>query len=214
MSEQQIRGWLSRATRLLMDGGWAGTGLVGVSSVALSLLTSCGGSEEPVQYPQQQPQQQTAPVQPVATAAPAPAPDPAATTVQPLSPADEVALKAAIEARAATEARGMKPAGAFFGGVSPAGGQVESPQVMIDLGKCYSVIAQGGMGVTELDIQIQAVMVLPFIQNPTVAVDNSTGNMASISPCWTNSYPAGFPGKVVLKATSGSGPVGAMLYVK
>ena len=139
---------------------------------------------------------------------------PAPAAAQPLSPADEAALKAAIEARAATEAKGMKPAGEFFGGVAPAGGTVESPQMMIDLGKCYSVIAQGGMGVTELDIQLQAVSVLPFIQSPTVAVDQTTGNMAAISPCWTNNYPAGFPGKVVLKATAGSGPVGAIVYVK
>jgi len=58
------------------------------------------------------------------------------------------------------------------------------------------------------------VSLLPFIQSPTVAVDQTTGAMAAISPCWKNGFPAGFPGKVVLKVTAGSGPVGGMLYVK
>ena len=101
----------------------------------------------------------------------------------------------------------MKPAGEAFGGNVPAGGQFESPQMMIDLGKCYTVIAQGGPGLTEVDVQLAVAVPVPAIPTPVVAVDNTTGINAAISPCWKNAYPVGFPGKVVLKATGGSGPI-------
>ena len=85
---------------------------------------------------------------------------------------------------------------------------------MIDLGKCYTVIAQGGNGVTEVNVEIQAAQLLPPLQAPVVAVDATTGPAAAITPCWKNAYPIGFPGKVVVKAAGGAGPVAAQLYVK
>ena len=154
----------------------------------------------------------------------APPPDAAATS-QDAAPVPEAAppptfdevtkaqLGAQIEARAKTEAQWMKPVGEVFGGVAQEGGQVESPVFQIDLGKCYSVVAQGGLGVTEVDIQLKGAQVIPGMQ-PTLAVDNTTGPAAAITPCWKNGFPVGFPATVTLVVRGGSGPVAARVYAK
>ncbi len=141
----------------------------------------------------------------------APVPDPA-----PPPTFDEVTksqLSAQIAERAKTEAQWMQPVGEVFGGVAETGGHVDSAVFQIDLGKCYTVIAQGGLGVTELDIQLKGAQVLPGMQ-PTLAVDNTTGAAAAITPCWKNGFPVGFPATVSLVVRGGSGAVAAQVYVK
>ena len=107
----------------------------------------------------------------------------------------------------------MKPVGEVFGGMASAEQPVKSPVFQIDLQKCYTVIAQGGMGITELDIQLKGAELVPGVQM-THAVDNTVGPAAAITPCWKNTYPAGFPAEVTLVARGGSGPVAARVYVK
>jgi hypothetical protein len=183
-------------------------------------VSGCGGGEEEVKYPDQQQQQQQPYAQPqpqpTQTAAPAPTqttpPPPAAP--QPLDATTQAALAAAITARAPTEAKGLKPLGEVFGMNVPAGGQAESPQFMVDLNKCYGVIAEGGLGVTEVDVQIVPAIQIPGLAAATVAVDNTTGPKAAINPCFKNTYPIGFPAKVVLKATGGNGPIAAQIFMK
>jgi hypothetical protein len=124
------------------------------------------------------------------------------------------AMQDFIRERAKKEARGMKPHGDFFSGVVEEGGTVEQT-IMIDTGKCYGVIAMGGPGVGELDIQIQAKPGLPIpLPGPVIAVDSNTGPEAAVSPCWKNPFPLAFPAVVVLKATRGRGPIGGQTFVK
>jgi hypothetical protein len=137
-----------------------------------------------------------------------------AVTPGPLDLATQTALDAAIELRAKNkDAKFMKQQGPVFGAVVAQGGSTESAVTMIDLGKCYSVVAQGGPGVTELDIQIVATTPIAGIA-PVVAVDNTAGPEAAITPCWKNSFPVGFPAKVVLTARGGTGAVAGKIYVK
>jgi hypothetical protein len=171
--------------------------------------------EQQTQYP---PQTVYVPDAGATTTPPPPPPpsDAAAATDGPL-PLDLIttqALQASIKERAKKEARGLKPQGDFFGGVVQEGGSAQQT-IMIDSGKCYGVVAQGGTGITELDIQIQArpgfTVPLP---GPVIAVDSTSGPQAAVSPCWKNPFPLGFPAVVVIKATRGGGPVGAQIFVK
>lgn len=210
-SQCNLRHWVRSAITLCT--------LTAAGSLALVAVAGCGGSDEEVKYPDQQqqpyaqPQPQPQPT-PTQTAAPAPTTPPPPAAPQPLDAATQATLAAAITARAPTEAKGLKPLGEVFGMNVPAGGQAESPQIMIDLNKCYGVIAEGGLGLTEVDIQIVPAIQIPGLAAATVAVDNTTGPKAAINPCFKNTYPIGFPAKVLLKATGGSGPIAAQIFVK
>ena len=219
MFEQRAVGSSQCTFRHLVRSATALCALTAAGSLALAGVAGCGGSDEEVKYPDQQQQTYAQPQpqpQPTQTAAPAPTQTtPAAPAApQPLDAATQATLAAAITARAPTEAKGLKPLGEVFGANVPAGGQAESPQFMVDLNKCYGVIAEGGLGVTEVDIQIVPAIQIPGLAAATVAVDNTTGPKAAINPCFKNTYPIGFPAKVVLKATSGSGPIAAQIFMK
>ncbi|MBN2195937.1 MAG: hypothetical protein JW751_24175 [Polyangiaceae bacterium] len=156
----------------------------------------------------------TAPLVPVA---PPPAVTPSASAAsEPVPVFDEatkLALGAMIDARATKEAPGMKPVGELFGGAVPSGGQVESPLFMVEQAKCYIVLAQAGLGVTELDIKLLggAGLVAPGFE-PILAVDNTSGSAAAITPCWRPLL--GGPSKVSLLARTGAGAVAAKIYAK
>jgi len=154
-----------------------------------------------------------APVQDAGTTTPDAAPVPEAAPEPTFDEVTKAQLAAQIAERAKTEAPGMKPVGEVFGGVAKDGGTVESAVFQIDLAKCYSVVAQGGLGVSELDIQLKGAQILPGMQ-PTLAVDNTSGPSASINPCWKNGFPVGFPATVSLVVRTGSGPVAAQIFVK
>lgn len=148
---------------------------------------------------------------PTTTATATTAPPPA--TAAPLDDATKLALAAMIDARAPKEAAGMKPIGEAFGGSAAAGGQVDSPVFMVEQAKCYVVLAQGGLGVTELDIKLLGgAGLVPAGLEPTLAVDNTAGASAAIAPCWKPLI--GGPAKVALVARGGSGPVAARIYAK
>ncbi len=217
MFEQREVGSSQCTVRHLVRSAFALCALTAAGSLALAGVSGCGGGDEEVKYPDQQ-QQNYAQPQPTATQTAAPAPaetaPPPPATPQPLDAVTQAALAAAITARAPTEAKGLKPVGEVFGMTVPAGGQAESPQFMVDLNKCYGVIAEGGLGLTEVDIQIVPAIQIPGLQAATVAVDNTTGPKAAINPCFKNTYPIGFPAKVLLKATGGSGPIAAQIFMK
>lgn len=196
---------------------------IGLMFAALAPLAvlgpGCKKKQEEVQYPPQ-PAQVFVPEGGASSASPpdaVPPPDAAAVGDGGPQPLDLVTMQAMqdfIKARARKEARGMKPSGDFFGGVVEEGGSVEHT-MMIDSGRCYSVLAMGSPGVAELDIQIQAKPGLPVpLPGPIIAVDSNTGPEAAVSPCWKNPFPLSFPAVVVLKATRGRGPVGGQVYVK
>jgi hypothetical protein len=68
--------------------------------------------------------------------------------------------------------------------------------------------------VTEVNIEMKPAQAIPAIQMPTVAVDNTTGPQAAITPCWENGFGIGFPAVVSLKAAGGSGPIAGQIYFK
>jgi hypothetical protein len=179
---------------------------------AMASVPSCKSKEKPVHYPPP----------PAQDAAPPPPPPPAADAAPPvqdaatneLDPLTLQTLQARVTERAKKDAKGMKPVSGFFGAVVAEGGSVEQT-IMIDTGRCYGVVASGEAGVLELDIEIQAKPGLPVpLPGPIIAVDSSQGPEASVSPCWKNTFPLGFPAAVVLKATRGQGPIGGQIYVK
>lgn len=206
--------------RVVTRGRWAA--LVAASTVLL--LWSCkkkGGDE--IQYPQGTP---TATTPGMTATAPATTPSmaptaPPPTAAQPLDAGNAAALGAAIDARAATEAKGMTPEGTLIGGIVPAGGQVDSGLIYLDMNKCYGVIAQGGMGVTDIDVRIEArwelagLPVPPQLSGFALAVDATTTPSTSGSiMCYTNTWITAVPAAIVVQAKGGSGPVAAKVYKK
>ncbi|MCA9630424.1 MAG: hypothetical protein KC766_22290 [Myxococcales bacterium] len=203
-----------RAKQLLSIGAWLGVGAL--------VVVGCRKKEE-VEYPPPNPsasatQTATAPptsTVPSATATPdaGPPPPPQPVELDPLTLEDMGKL---IKKRVFKQAPyPMKAVDKPFGAVLQEGQTYEVP-LMVAGGKCYSVIAQGGTGIVELDIEIKLEPIpnLPLPINPTFAVDSTGGPEAAITPCVKNVLPSGIPGKVVLKATRGSGPVAAQVFMK
>ncbi|MEZ4226654.1 MAG: hypothetical protein R3B13_37245 [Polyangiaceae bacterium] len=188
---------------------------VGLLVLGAAIAQACKKKEQPIEYPSAQPT-------PTPTPTPTPAPTPTSTATAQL-PGDggPVALDATttaildevIKRKAKTDAPYMKRVGTIFGATVAEGGRFEQT-IMIDPGKCYSVIAVGGAGIEEVDLEIQARAPIPGLPGATIAVDNSMGREASIKPCWKNALPAGFPATVVMKATRGTGALGGQVFVK
>ncbi len=197
-----------------------GLGALGIA-VAFALGAGCK-KEKPVQYPTTPPQSYTADAAPAPDAMPAPVADAAPMDAAPAADAgpqgvDMVtlpALEAAIKGRAPKEARYMKKEGDLFSGVVQQGGQIQQ-QFMIQPHKCYAVLAQGGPGVTDVSVQITAKPMagLP-LPSAVIAVSNTTGVAAAITPCWKNAFPVAFPATAVVTAKTGAGALAAQVYVK
>lgn len=199
--------------------------VLGVSGAAVAFALGAGcKKEKPVEYPQTPPQSYAGDAAPAPEAGAMPAPDAGAPAPdaapavdagpQGLDMVTQQMLEAEIKKRAPKQARYMKKEGELFGGVVQQGGQVEQ-QFMIQPHKCYAVLAQGGPGVTEVDVQITAKPMagLP-LPSAVIAVDNTTGPAGAITPCWKNAFPVAFPATAVIKASGGAGAVAAQIYVK
>jgi hypothetical protein len=184
---------------------------LGVLSVAMSCK-----KEEEVQYPPSPPQDYTQDAGAPGPGDAAPAADAVAADAAPpgLDLITQQQLDQSIAARARKEAKGMKAEGEAFSGMVQAGGAIESP-LMIHPRKCYAVVAEGGTGVQEVDIQIMARPgVTVQLPGPIIAVDSTQGPQASVSPCWKNPFPIAFPASVTVKASQGAGALMARVYVK
>lgn len=157
--------------------------------------------------------------QPVATVTPTPTAT--ATATQPSAQATPIpALAAAaatpvVQGMAMQEAPGMQPDGGPFAGQFQEGQTLEQA-FNISPGKCYTVVA-ASVGIQELDIQLLA-QPLPGAPPVPLAQDSTTGPTAVLggkaNGCWKNPTPLGGPGKIVLKATKGSGLAVAQVYIK
>lgn len=148
---------------------------------------------------------------PAPTTAPAPSASGSAATPLPLGAA---AVTPLLQGMGASEAPNMKPDGSAFAGQFQEGQTLEQP-FNIQPGKCYTVVG-ASVGITELDIQIvaQAAPLPPVV----LAQDDTTGPSATLggkkSGCWKNATPLAAPGKVILKATKGSGMAAAQVFSK
>lgn len=202
------------AKQLLSVGAWLAIGAL--------VVVGCRKKEE-VEYPPPNPsasatQTATAPptnTVPTTTATPDAGP-PAPPEPVALDPLTLEEMGKLIKKRVTKQAPyPMKAVDAPFGAVLAEGQTYEVP-LMVAGGKCYSVIAQGGPGIVELDIEIKLEPIpnLPLPINPIFAVDSTGGAEAAITPCVKNVLPSGIPGKVILKATRGAGPVAAQVFMK
>lgn len=113
-----------------------------------------------------------------------------------------------------SEAPGMQPDGSSAAGQCSEGQTFEMP-LTLQPGKCYTVIAVSA-GMQELDAQIVS---QPLPQAPPIplAQDNQSGGVAVVAgkgSCYKNILPAAVPGKVIVKATKGTGAAAAQIYVK
>ena len=159
--------------------------------------------------------------QPTATAtAPATTPPPTATatTVQPTTfdPAVATLIRTQLAPLAQQHARGMLAEGDMIG-ASLTEGQVVEQQIMLNPGKCYTVIAMGLPMLQEVDIVLSGVAPIPNSPSLPLAQDMTTGTTAVLgdSPnCYKYAFPMPAMAKITVKATKGSGAVGAQLYVK
>lgn len=192
--------------------------LVPAVVLVASLASSCSKDPEfPEAPPPSASYQPPPPATPIAsgTAAPPPA------SVGPCDVAQSTAFTTMIAGRAAVEAPQTEQVGSLVCGVAPEGQAVTSQTIMLEQGWCYTVIGNSLPNVSELDLALTVDMTggllpgpLAAIQ-PQIAVDNSAGNTAAIGPgnnCiqWTMPIPAAV--KLSVKATRGSGAVGAQVY--
>jgi hypothetical protein len=156
-------------------------------------------------YPAQpQPQPGMPPAQPQ----PQPQPQP-----QQPSPAGGLGVAATpvLTALASQHTRGMQPDGQAIT-IQLQQGQAHEQPIQLEANRCYTVVGVG-LGVSELDIQIAA-QPLPMVPPQVLAQDNTQGPQAVLGgsgQCWRNLAPLPVPGKLIVKATAGSG--GAMVQV-
>lgn len=129
-----------------------------------------------------------------------------------------------ITGRAAQDAPQMKPEGSPLCMVVPEGQTVSTQTMMLEPGHCYTVLAQGAAGVSEVDVQLvldTSTALPPALQsmasNPTLAVDQESGASASIGPkqsCYAWPFPLPATVKIVAKARTGSGAIALQAYKK
>ena len=96
-------------------------------------------------------------------------------------------------------------------------GQTLEQMAMLQPGKCYTVVGLGLPTIEELDMMIVPLIPLPNAPNIPMAQDLKTGSQATVAPspnCYHYALPLPAQVKIIVKATKGSGAVGAQLYVK
>jgi len=156
---------------------------------------------------------------PSATAAPttpAPAPTPAPTTPAPLDPALAAAVTPMLTQLAASQTvAGSKALGAAMVG-NVGGAQTLEQQITLQPNKCYSVVAAGMPPISELNVQILAVTIIPGMA-PVLATDQDVGASATLGKkpnCYKWALPLPTPVKVVVSAAGGQGVAGAQVFEK
>jgi hypothetical protein len=184
---------------------------------------ACKKTDEPVTTAGYQPYAPgAAGAAPIATPAPTssvpatPAPAPAPTTPPPLDPAVAAAVTPLLTQLGASQTvAGSKPLGsAAIGNVG--GAQVLEQQIMLQPNKCYSVVAVGMPPISEINVQLLAVTVIPGMA-PILAIDQDTGPSATLGKkpnCYKWAMPLATPVKVVVSAAGGQGVAAAQVFEK
>jgi hypothetical protein len=137
---------------------------------------------------------------------------PPAGQAQPIDASAAAAAQGLITQLAAAQApAGAKPLGGLLAGNFSQGSSLET-QVQLQSGKCYTVVGAGLPNVTELNLQLVAVMP-PIV----MAQDQSTGNQAVLGPkpnCYKQALPVPVSAKLVITVAGGSGIAGAQIFEK
>jgi len=145
-----------------------------------------------------------------------PAPAPSASAPVPVDPALAAAITPLLTQLGASQTvAGSKPLGtAMVGNVG--GAQVLEQQITLQPNKCYSVAAVGSPPISELNVQLLAVTVVPGMA-PVLAIDQDTGASATLGKkpnCYKWALPLPAAAKVVVSAAAGQGLAGAQVYEK
>jgi hypothetical protein len=110
---------------------------------------------------------------------------------------------------------GSKPLGAAMVG-NVGGAQTLEQQITLQPNKCYSVVAAGMPPISELNVQLLAVTVIPGMA-PVLATDQDAGPSATLGKkpnCYKWALPLPTPVKVVVSAAGGQGIAGAQVFEK
>lgn len=193
--------------------------LAAVIIMALPTMLGCGGDPPP---PPTTPTT-LPPPPPPPPVPPPPPPAPAAPTA--CDSVMQLGLSTMLKGRAEAEAKGLKAEGAEVCMNVPEG-QAATSQVglMLEPGMCYAVLAQGGTGVTEVELKLLLDLqgavppaLAALAANPTLAVDSETGASASIGAkgsCYAWAGPIAALAKVTATAKTGTGPIALQVYKK
>lgn len=201
--------------------------------IALAIVSVVGIAVAPLACKKQEPENPQ-PFAPTPTYDPTAAPTgtetaaPTATATQPaptataqptatvFDPAIAQLLAAQMQPIAQQEAKGMQKSGEMLSGVLQEGQSLEQV-TMLQPGKCYTVVGLGLPMIQELDITMSPVIPLPGAPNLPMAQDNKTGAQATLAPtpdCYKHVLPLPLQVKIMVTAKTGSGAVGAQMYVK
>jgi hypothetical protein len=166
-----------------------------------------------------------------ATTAPATTAAPAATGVPAIpglqttqagptaAPLDPTAAQAATQLIAPLGAQhapaGAKPVGSAIAGNFQQGQSLETT-IQLNANKCYTIVGVGLPPVTNLDVQLSAVPLMPGLPAITLAVDNSAGSTAILGdkPNCYKAGPLSIPVKLTVTVSAGSGVAAAQVFEK
>lgn len=116
---------------------------------------------------------------------------------------------------AAREAPGMNLEGDLLAS-KLAVGEVLEQELRLQPGRCYTLIAVGGEGLTELDVELQRLSPVRG-QGETLVADTTSGTTAVLGgggTCFLFSEKAPLPAKFLVRARAGSGVVVSQLYAR
>lgn len=169
---------------------------------------------------------------PLVACRPAAQPAPATTAPEPSKPtsilagfdgptADPVADEAQrladgpLAEAAAREAPGMQLEGDLIAGKLGPGELVEQ-EIRLQPGRCYTLIAVGGEGITELDAELSQMNPVRG-KGDTLAADGATGKVAVVGgggSCFSFTGKAPTAARFVVRARAGSGVTVSQLYAR
>lgn len=183
----------------------------------------CKKQDEPAATPVYQPGMPggagAAPVAPAVTAAPSVTAAPTATGPAPAAPADPALVAAVtpmLSQLAATQTvAGSKALGAALVG-NIGGTQTLEQQIVLQPNKCYSVVGVGMPPISELNVQIVALTIIPGMA-PVLATDQDTGASATLGKkpnCYKWALPLPASVKVVVSSAGGQGVAAAQVFEK
>lgn len=135
------------------------------------------------------------------------------------APLDPTAAQAATQLIAPLGAQhapaGAKPVGAAIAGNFQQGQSLEAT-IQLNANKCYTIVGVGLPPVTNLDVQLSAVPLMPGLPAITLAVDNSTGSTAILGdkPNCYKAGPLSIPVKLTVTVSAGSGVAAAQVFEK
>lgn len=172
-----------------------------------ALALACRTSASPAE-PAQKPEANTPPTSLLAGFSGQPASDPVADEATRLS-------EGPLAECAAREAPNMQLAGDLLASKLGAG-EVLEHELRLQPGACYTLLAVGGEGLAEVDVELQRLSPVRG-KSETLAADTTTGTTAVLGgggTCFLWSEKTATPARFLVRARAGSGVVVSQLYTR